>query len=399
MYIAFGRWPVRAIASLIMTIFAASANAATTVADPAAMMAAIEAPQSPARSELDAMSLAALLAHLKVPGASVAVVRDFKLHWAKGYGVADVETGRLVDTGTRFQSASISKPVTALAAMRLVQQGRLDLDADINTVLRSWRLPATAWSRTQAVTARALMSHTSGADDGFGFPGYAPKAPIPSVLQILQGHPASNVRKITFARAPYEASKYSGGGWIILQQALVDLQRQPFSQFMKATVLDPLQMADSSFDAPVLIGGSSRAAMAHDKEGQRMGAPWHIYPEQAAAGLWTTPGDLARFMLELQTALRGPKGKVLEQRLAREMLSPVGVGRYGLGPVIDQRAEGWYFSHSGDNWGYRAWISGHLRKGYGVVIMVNGENGMALMNQIADRVERAYDWDSIEKED
>lgn len=137
--------------------------------------------------------------------------------------------------------------------------------------------------------------------------------------------------------------------------------------------------------------------MAHDKEGLRMGAPWHLYPEQAPAGLWTTPTDLASFMVELQTALRGPKGKLLEQRFAREMLSPVGVGRHGLGAVIDQRGEGWYFSHSGNNWGYRAWMSGHLRKGYGVIIMVNGENGMALMNQIADRVEKAYAWDSIEK--
>lgn len=341
------------------------------------------------------MSLAALLAHLKVPGASIAVVKDFRIHWAKAYGVADVATGRLVDTSTRFQAASISKPVTALAAMRLAQQGRLDLDADVNTVLTSWRVPAKPWSHTQPVTARSLMSHTSGADDGFGFPGYDPKAAIPSVLQILSGHPASNVGKITFARAPYEASKYSGGGWVVMQQALSDLQRQPFSQLMRSNVLAPLQMHDSSFDPPVLLGGSTRAAMAHDKEGARMGAPWHLYPEQAPAGLWSTPTDLAKFIIELQTALRGDKGRLLNQARAREMLSPVGVGRYGIGLVIDQREEGWYFSHSGDNWGYRAWLSGHLRKGYGVVIMVNGENGMALMNQIAARVEKAYDWDSI----
>lgn len=330
---------------------------------------------------------------LHVPGLSIAVVKDFKIHWARAYGVADAETGRSVTTETRFQAASISKPVTALAAMRLVQDRRLSLDADVNTILKSWRVPSSELTRNQPVTPRSLFSHTSGADDGFGFPGYAPDAPLPTLVQILGGHSPSNVGKVVFARAPFEASKYSGGGWVIMQLALTELSGRPFAQFMQSTALAPLQMSNSSFEQPATVDNAFNAALAHDEQGHRMGPPWHVHPELAAAGLWTTPSDLAKFIIEMQSALRGPNGKVLNQRSAREMVSPVGIGRYAVGLAIDRRGEGWHFSHNGSNWGYRAWMSGHVRKGYGVVIMTNGDNGMPLMNQVADRIAKAYSWD------
>jgi CubicO group peptidase (beta-lactamase class C family) len=147
--------------------------------------------QGVARAELDALTIQALMERLYVPGLSIAVVKDFKIHWAKAYGVADVETGRVVDTETRFQAASITKPVTALASMRIAQTHRLDLDADINTLLRSWHVPRSELTRDQPVTPRSLFSHTSGADDGFGFPGYEPGMPLPTIVHhpLRQGRP------------------------------------------------------------------------------------------------------------------------------------------------------------------------------------------------------------------
>lgn len=362
--------------------------------DAQAIMARVHAPQAPAASELDRLSIEELLKRLHVPGLSIAVIHDFKLHWANGYGVVDARSKRQVGPATRFQAASISKPVTALAAMRLVQEGRLMLDADINTILTSWRMPASALTRDQPVTARALFSHTSGADDGFGFDGYDPAAPLPSIVQILDGKKPANNGKVLFARAPFEASKYSGGGLMIVQQALTDVTGTPFPQLLQATVLKPLGMTRSSFLPPVDDGD---VALAHDKHGQRMNAPWRVYPELAAASLWSTPTDLAALIIDIQTALRGPGGRVLGQQAAREMTTPVGVGRYGIGLAIDQRGDGWYFSHGGSNWGYRAFMLGHLRKGYGLVIMTNGDNGMALMNQVADRITNAYQWDQDDK--
>ena len=371
---------------------AALAVTALRAQDEAApLIARIEAAQTPNRQGLDGFTLAELMQRFHVPGLSIAVIRDFKIHWVKAYGIADVASGRPAAADTLFQAASISKPVTAMAAMRLVDGRRFSLDDDINTILKSWHAPG------HTVTPRALMSHTSGADDGFGFPGYDPSAARPTLVQILDGKPPSNVGPVLFARPPYEAYKYSGGGVTIMQLALMDLTGRPFAQFMRSTVLDPLGMRDSSYEQPLPAALASRAARAHDGEGKPMGAAWHVYPEQAAAGLWTTPGDLARFIIEVQRAVRGPKGAVLTQAAASAMVGPVGVGPFGVGLTIEKRGEGWYFSHGGSNWGFRGDILGHVRKGYGVAILTNGDNGSAVIGEIEARVAAAYGWDSLDK--
>ena len=128
-----------------------------------------------------------------------------------------------------------------------------------------------------------------------------------------------------------------------------------------------------------------------------MGVPWHVYPEQAAAGLWTTASDLARFLIEVQTAVRGPAGKVLNEASAREMTAPVGVGPFAVGLSLEKRGEGWYVSHSGANWGFRGDILAHVRKGYGVVILTNGDSGSPAISEIEARVAAAYNWDSVDK--
>jgi CubicO group peptidase (beta-lactamase class C family) len=359
--------------------------------DAAPLIARIEAAQTPKQEGLGGMTLPELMQRFHVPGLSIAVIRDFKIHWKKAYGIADAESGRAADINTLFQAASISKPVTAMAAMRLVDEHRLSLDDDINTILKSWHVPG------HSVTPRSLMSHTSGADDGFGFPGYEPSAPRPTLVQILDGKPPSNVGPVLFARPPYQAYKYSGGGVTVMQLALMDLTGKPFAEFMRSMVLDPLGMSDSSYEQPLPPARASHAARAHDGEGKSMGASWHVYPEQAAAGLWTSPGDLARFIIEVQRAVRGPKGAVLTQAAVSAMVCPVGVGPFGVGLTIEKRGEGWYFNHNGSNWGFRGDVLGHVRKGYGVAILTNGDNGSPLISEIEARVAAAYHWDSLDK--
>lgn len=364
--------------------------------DGPAMQAKVEGSQSGGSGELAALSLADAMKQVGVPGVSIAVIRDYAVHWAKGYGVADVEAKRPVAVDTLFQAASISKPITAMAAMRLVQEGRLVLDEDINKVLTSWKVPpATAWQAP--VTPRALMSHTSGADDGFGFPGYDPDAPRPTLVQILNGEAPSNVGKVLFARPPYQAYKYSGGAVTLMQLALGDLTRQPFAAFMRASILGPLAMNDSTYEQPIPEPMASRTARAHSREGLARPVKWRVYPEQAAAGLWTTPSDLAKAAIEVQKALRGPKGAVLTQASAREMITPVGVGPFAVGFTIDKRGEGWYFSHNGSNWGFQCLLLAHVRKGYGVAVMTNSDSGGRLLNEVAARVAAAYQWDTLDK--
>ena len=365
--------------------------------DVEAMIARIESAQSPNRQGLDALTLRQVMERFHVPGVSVAVIRDFSIHWAKAYGVADVETGRPVQVDSLFQAASISKPVTAMAALCLVQDGRFSLDDDVNSLLKSWHVPKSDLIRDRPVTPRSLFSHTSGADDGFGFPGYDPSANRPTVVQILDGEKPTNVRPVIFARAPFQAYKYSGGGLTIMQLALTDLTGESFSQLMNTRVLQPLGMANSTYEQPLPDSLAKRATRAHDGQGKSMGAAWHVYPEQAAAGLWTTPSDLARFAIEVQRALRGPSGGILKQATAREMVTPTGVGPFAVGLNIEKRSEGWYFSHGGSNWGFRCDLLAHVRKGYGVVVMTNSDAGGVVVNEIEARVASAYNWDSLDK--
>jgi CubicO group peptidase (beta-lactamase class C family) len=182
-----------------------------------------------------------------------------------------------------------------------------------------------------------------------------------------------------------------------MQLALTDVTGKPFAQLLRDTVLGPLQMTSSTFEQPLPDAWAWRAARAHNREGLAQPAPWHVYPEQAAAGLWTTPTDLAKFAIEVQRALRGPRGAVLTHASAREMTTPVGVGPYGVGLSLEKRGEGWYFSHGGSNWGFRCTLVAHLRKGYGVVVMTNGDNGGQVTTEIVERVAAAYGWDMLDK--
>jgi CubicO group peptidase (beta-lactamase class C family) len=391
------RTMLRIVTLLTAGWLTAVAPTAQPAANAAAMITRVEAPQTPNRQGLDTLTLPEVMRRFRVPGVSVAVIKDFQIHWAKAYGVADVDSGRPVQTDTPFQAASISKPVTAMAALRLMQQGPLSLDGDVNLHLKAWRVPASELTKTQPVTPRALMSHTSGADDGFGFPGYEPAASRPSVVQILDGQPPSNVGRVTFARPPFTAYKYSGGGVTLMQLLLTDVTGEPFATLMRTRVLDPLGMTNSTFEQPPPETWAARLAHAHNGQGAHGTVPWHVYPEQAAAGLWTTPSDLARFVIEVQHAVLRPMGKVLAQASAREMTSPVGTGPYGVGLAVERRGEGWYFGHGGSNWGFRCSLLAHVRKGYGVVVMTNGDAGGGAIAEIEARVAAAYGWDSLDK--
>jgi CubicO group peptidase (beta-lactamase class C family) len=378
----------------------AAAAAVHTVADdssPAALMARIEGAQSPNRQGLDPLTLQQLMERFHVPGVSVAVIRDFEIHWAKGYGVADVESGARVDADALFQAASISKPVTAMAALRAVQDGRFSLDADINTILKSWKLPAGEFTRRQPVTPRALMSHTSGLGDGFGFPGYHPSAARPTIVEILNGSKPSNVGPVLMEREPFSAAKYSGGGVTLMQLALMDALGKPFPEIMQSLVLGPIGMTHSAFEQPLSPERDRHATRAHSGGGRAMDTKWHVYPELAAAGLWTTPTDLATFAIEIQKASLGRSARVLNQSTVREMLTPVGVGDYAVGLAITKKGEGWYFAHGGSNWGFQCDLLAHRLKGYGVAIMTNSDSGRPVINAIEDRVAAAYGWDSLDK--
>jgi CubicO group peptidase (beta-lactamase class C family) len=357
----------------------------------------IESPQKPNRQGLDPFTIEDIMKQFGVPGVSVAVIKDFKLHWAKGYGVADVLNGEEVKSNTLFQAASISKTVAAMAVLKAVQNGLFSLDTDVNTILKSWKLPASEFTENRSVTPRMLTSHTSGLGDGFGFPGYHPSDPLPTTIQILNGNKPSNVGAVFFERPPLTAAKYSGGGATIMQLALTDAVGGTFPEILKEFVLGPIGMGNSSFEQPLSEKFNKYAARAHDYAGQAMDSKWHVYPELAAAGLWTTPTDLAKFIIEIMKSFRGEANNVLEQEIVKEMVNAVGIGDFAIGFRVNKKGEGWYFNHSGGNWGFRCIQIAHKIKGYGCVIMTNADNGHVVHQEIQERIERAYSWDSLNK--
>ena len=358
--------------------------------------AAIELAQTqPGEDGLGTSTVAELMEEFGVPGVSVAVIQDFKIHWAKAYGVADVETGQLVDIETMFQAASISKPVAAMGVLRAVQDGLFSLDDDINDILDSWTLDGREFTRNRPVTPRTLTSHTSGLGDGFGFPGYDPEQPLPTTVQILEGHELSNVGSVFMEREPMTFYEYSGGGVTVMELALSDVRKRPFVDILQEGVLTPVGMTRSSYAQPISPEHNQNAARAHDNNGDSRGPKWHVYPEHAAAGLWTTPTDLARLIIEVQRSARGESNRVLSQSMIQEMLNPVGVGPFAVGFTVSKIGEGWYFSHGGSNWGFRALMLAHKVKGYGLVVMTNADQGSTVINEISRRIQYTYNWDSV----
>ncbi|HEX4461653.1 MAG TPA: serine hydrolase [Polyangia bacterium] len=336
--------------------------------------------------------LAQRLRQERIPAISIAVFNDYRLDWAKAYGIADLESGAPATIDTLFAAGSISKPVSALAALLAVARGKLSLDAPINDALTSWKLPENALTKKTPVTLAQLLSHTAGTTV-HGFAGYLPGTPLPTLPQILDGAPPANTPAVRVDLAPGTQFRYSGGGYIVMQQALMDRLQRPFATILRADVLAPLGMTASGFEQPLPAARAALAAAGYDAEGKVIDGKRNVYPELAAAGLWTTPRDLARFFLALQAARAGRPSPV-PPAIAAQMTTT----HFAGGPFIDV-ALGTFlndathtFGHNGADAGFQAYASASLERGYGIVIMANSDNGFAVFDEIARTVAAEYGW-------
>jgi len=314
-----------------------------------------------------------------VPGLSVALIDDGRLAWARAYGVREVDGQDTVTPETRFQAGSISKAVTATAVMRLVQEGRLDLDEDVNAYLRSWQVPPNGdWQ--PRITLRQLLSHSAGTTM-HGFFGYSVGDALPSEAKTLDGLPPANTRPVRVNLLPGTQFRYSGGGTVIVQLVLADVMGEPFPQLMRALVLDPLDMKQSSFEQPASNQDSSRATGHHIDHGIVHGR-WRVYPEMAAAGLWSTPSDLGRWMCDLLRAYRGEQGTLLAHGTVRTMTVPQIELHVGLGLFLHGRGDGFRFGHEGDTAGFQAEVFGFPSTGAGWAVMCNSDTAQTLRRDV-----------------
>ena len=335
------------------------------------------------------LSLAALMELYKVSALSIAVIDDYKIAWAKGYGTIGTGSSAPVSTRTLFQAGSISKPVAATGALVLVEQGKLALDEDVNLKLKTWKVPENDLTKEQKVTLRRLMSHTAGLTV-HGFPGYDVDAPLPTLVQIFNGEKPANTAPIRVDIVPGTQQRYSGGGVTIEQQLMIDVTGKPFPQLLRETVLDKLGMADSSYEQPLPPVRAAMTAIGTYSDGMPVHGKWHIYPEMAAAGLWTTPTDLAKFAIEIAQSRRGKSNHVLSQKMTEEMLTEIKDGA-GLGFFVEKENPG-QFGHGGSDEGFQALLTMNSESGKGVAIMADSNNGIAVADVLLRSVAKEYAW-------
>jgi CubicO group peptidase (beta-lactamase class C family) len=342
---------------------------------------------------LPVKTLAERMAALKVPGVSIAVINGGAVEWAKGYGVAEAETTTPVSIHTLFQAASISKPVAALAALRLVERGKLALDEDANARLTSWRVPENEFTGKEKVTLRRLLSHTAGLTV-HGFGGYPADAPVPTLVQVLDGRTPANSDAVRVDAFPGSLFRYSGGGYAVAQQLMIDVTGRPFPELLAELVLRPVGMDDSTYEQPLPARLRGTASSGHLNDGRLLPGRYHTYPELAAAGLWTTPTDLAKFLIEIQRGLRG-RSSVISPATARE-ITTARKSSYGLGLSVSGSGPAAWFGHGGSNEGFRCQMAAFVESGRGAVVMTNGDRGVGLCMEILRAVAREYRWPALQ---
>lgn len=328
-----------------------------------------------------------------IPGLSLAIIQDGKILKAQSYGFIDRDGKVPVTTNTLFQAGSVSKSVAAMGALYLVEHNKLFLDENVNVKLKSWKVPDNEFTNDKKVTLRGILSHTTGLTV-HGFPGYAVGAKIPSVAQILDGTAPANTPPVRVDFVPGSRWRYSGGGYTVMQQLMVDVTGAVFPEFMKNNVLSPLGMKNSTYQQPLPPELAKLTATGHYNNRRLVEGRWHIYPEMAAAGLWTTPSDLARFAIGIQNAYAGKSGNVLSQSLTRQMLTDQ-KNRDGLGVFLQGDSTTLRFGHNGRDEGFDALLTASVDKGQGIVIMINANDNSHMMGRIVDFIADYYHWDGF----
>ncbi len=343
------------------------------------------------------MNILERMEYYKVPGVSIAIVNDGRIEWIHGYGhITTDPKSASVDEHTLFQAGSISKPITAFGALILVQQGKISLDDDINLYLKRWKVPENEFTKKEKVTLRRLLSHTAGTSV-HGFSGYSAQTPIPTVVDILEGKkPLVNSDPVRVMIKPETELKYSGGGTTIVQLLIEDITGEHFDVWMQNNVLKPLGMSESTFTQPLPPSYALHAAYGHYLNGVAVEGQWHIYPEMGAAGLWTTPKDLARFIVYIQSAFKDKQTQPLNHDYVKEMITRQKIGDKeidsGLGLFLENHGADLVFSHDGQDEGFIARLSGYAFRGQGVVIMMNNDSAWPLLEEITNSVADTYHW-------
>jgi CubicO group peptidase (beta-lactamase class C family) len=327
--------------------------------------------------------LAEAMRKLHIPSVDVGLIESGRLAWSHVFGTAP--------DNAIYQAASLSKLVTAVAALRLVDRGVLDLDRDVNDYLTGWRVPENDFTRDHPVTLRQLLSMTAGVGVP-GYPGYEPGQKLPTLQQIVDGAPPANSPPVRVEAIPGSRYAYSGGGFEIVQALIEATTKVKFQDALQDLLLRPAGMANSYFLQPLPGELVRRAATGHDANGNELPGGWRVVPELAAGGLWTSAMDLAHLSLELERAYRGESGALLTRATAQAMMTQQNGGPYGLGAAVAGNGKNRVLMKRGQNIGYQSYMLLFPETGQGIVVLTGSDNGTTLATALIRRAAAAYQW-------
>jgi len=346
--------------------------------------------------EPEKMKLTERMQYYRVPGVSIAAIYKNKIDWAKAYGVKNARFSDPILTDSLFQAAALSQPVAALTALHFVEKGRLSLDADVNTILMSWKVPESPFTQRNKVTLRRILNHSASFVPE-KLIGYPQSEDLPSLRMILAGERPALPHGVWLTGQPGARFLYSDAGFAVLQQLLEDLEEKAFPEIAEEAVLQPLGIQNSTFECPLPSGLEARAVSGHLREGAPVEGRWHRYPAAAASGLWSTPSDLALFVIEVMKTARGESQKIVSPALAQAMLTPE-EGIHGLSLNIEDAGDNLFFHTWGSNKGYECILVGYPVRGEGAVVMTNSENGYYIIHEILRAISATYEWPHFQPE-
>ena len=343
------------------------------------------------------MKLSELMAKLRVPAVSVAVIHDGRVDWAKAYGFSDFG-GAPISPETLFYAPSFGRLVTALTVLRLADRKKINIDADVNTYLRSWKVPENGFTDRAKVTLRQLLSDSAGINVE-SFRRYRRGEPVPTLVQVLKGEKPATNEPVRVEAVPGTRWRYSGGGFAIVQQLLEDVTGQSFAELARELVFDPIGMSHSTYDPWSPKAVATGVATPFRNTGEPMSRVPETTPVMTSGGLWTTPTDMALCAIALQNAIAGNSTAIITRAMAKELLGPGLAPSTSFGPGVDRQALGVgvggtehpYFAQDSTNPGFRSTLFSYTQ-GDGIVVMSNSDAGSEISWPLLRAVAQEYRW-------
>lgn len=338
------------------------------------------------------MTIPEMMKQDNIPGLSIAFVDNGQIAWTKHYGYANLEDSIPISSETVFTGASLSKPVTAIAALHLVEKGLLNLDEDVNLKLKEWKIPETKLNKNEKVTLRRLIGHNAGIKNDL-WSSYLPEESVPTLNQMLAGEKPSVDPQTSVIHEPGSKVEYSNPGYSIIQKLLMDISNEEFNQIIDKLIFDPVGMENSSFKQPIPDNLKQRKAIGYTKE--LTPYPYRLFPYQAAGGIWTTPSDLAKFMITLLNDYQDGTNKLVSKEMAQTIFRK-NLRRYVFS--LWSWGDDIVFQHYGSNQGFNCFMYGSIDKNQGIIVMANSDNSFGFFDYIQRAINDEYKWEYVRPE-